>query len=97
MCVTESAVTARAVSCNDPQSNDDEFTTNRSLSTAPSRKDNAQFVTFFFNTLLSQWKCFPMGDLGRFPQGKSNATKSRYPTLINDKVHAGSFRVSAIN
>ena len=39
----------------------------------------------------------PMGNVGRFPQGTPAATKSRYPTLINYKVHAGSFRVSIIH
>ena len=32
-----------------------------------------------------------MGNSGRFPQGKPAATVSRYPTLIDDKVHAGSY------
>ena len=32
-----------------------------------------------------------MGNLGRFPQGKPAATESRYSTLINHKVYAGSF------
>ena len=34
---------------------------------------------------------FSMGNLGRFPQGKPAATELHYPTLINYKVHAGSF------
>ena len=38
-----------------------------------------------------------MRNLGCFPQGKPAATESRYPTLINYKVHAGSFRVSIIH
>ena len=39
-----------------------------------------------------------MGNLGRFPQGKTAATEPRCPTLIiNYKVHAGSFRVSIIH
>ena len=29
----------------------------------------------------------PMGNLGRFPQGKPAATELRYPTLININVH----------
>ena len=33
----------------------------------------------------------PMGNLGRFPEGKPAVTESLYPTLINWKVHAGSF------
>ena len=40
---------------------------------------------------------FPMGNLGRFSQGKSAVTELRYPTLINYKVHAGSFHVSIIH
>ena len=39
----------------------------------------------------------PVGNSGRFPQGKPAATKSRYPTLMNYKAHAGSFRVSIIH
>ena len=35
----------------------------------------------------------PVGNLGRFRQGKPAATESRYPTLINYKVHAGPFGV----
>ena len=30
---------------------------------------------------------FPMGNLGSFPHGKPDAAESRYPTLINYKVH----------
>ena len=48
----------------------------------------------FFNT-LSQWEKFLMGNSGRFPQGQLQ--QSRYPTLINYEVHAGSFRVSVIH
>ena len=40
---------------------------------------------------------FSMRNLGRFPQGKPAATEPRYPTLINYKVHAGSYRVSIIH
>ena len=36
----------------------------------------------------------PMGNSGCFTQGKPAATKLHYPSLINYKVHAGSFRVS---
>ena len=32
-----------------------------------------------------------MGKLGRFPQGKPGATELHYLTLIDYKVHAGSF------
>ena len=39
----------------------------------------------------------PVGNSGRFPQEKLAATESRYPTLINYKVHAGSFRVFIIH
>ena len=39
-----------------------------------------------------------MGNLGRFPQGiKPAATESRYPTLINYEMDAGSFCVSIIH
>ena len=38
-----------------------------------------------------------MGNSGDFPKGKPAATESRYPSLINDNVHAGSFRVSVIH
>ena len=38
-----------------------------------------------------------MRNLGSFPQGKPAATVPRYQTLINYKVHAGSFRVSVIH
>ena len=37
---------------------------------------------------------FPMGSSGRFPKRKPAATESRYSTLINSKVRAGSFPVS---
>ena len=40
---------------------------------------------------------YPMRNSGCFPQGKPAATESRYPTLINHKVHAGSFLVSMHN
>ena len=33
----------------------------------------------------------PMGNLGRIQQEKPAATELCYPTLINDKVHAGFF------
>ena len=36
------------------------------------------------------------GYSGRFPDGKPAAAESRYPALINYKVHAWSFRVSVI-
>ena len=48
----------------------------------------------FFYTLFSQWDFLPMGNSGRFSLGKPAATESRYPPLINYKVHAGPFRVS---
>ena len=38
-----------------------------------------------------------MGNLDRFPQGKPAATASHYSTLINYKVHAGSFSISVIH
>ena len=40
---------------------------------------------------------FPMANSGHFPKGKLTATESRYPILINNKVHAGSFLVSVIH
>ena len=40
---------------------------------------------------------FSMGNAGHFPQGKTAETESRYPTLINYQVHAGTFRVSVIH
>ena len=47
-----------------------------------------------YQTLLSQWE---LGNPGHFPQGKPAATVSRYPTLINYKVHAGSFCISVMH
>ena len=47
--------------------------------------------------LLSHFEFFPWEILGRFPQEKPAATESRYPTLINYKVHAVSFRVSTVH
>ena len=38
-----------------------------------------------------------MENLGHFPQGKTAATESHYPTLINYKVHAGSFHLAIIH
>ena len=38
-----------------------------------------------------------MGESGQFPQRRPAATVSRYPTLINYKVHAGSFHVPIIH
>ena len=49
-------------------------------------------------TLLSQWECLPScpWDIRvAFPK-ESQLQQSRYPTPINYKVHAGSFRVSII-
>ena len=48
-------------------------------------------------TFLSQWEFFLWEILVAFPQGKPAAAESRYPTLINYKVHAGSFRASIIH
>ena len=51
-------------------------------------------------TLLSQWEFVispPREIRVAFPQGKPAATESLYPTLINYKVHAGSFCVSMIH
>ena len=50
-----------------------------------------QFVGLHF---VVPMRMFPLGNSGRFPQGKHAATESRYPaTLINYKVHAESFFV----
>ena len=54
---------------------------------------NGQFLCILYIFVV------PMGishmkNLGRFPQGWPAATKSRYSTLINSKVHAGSFPAS---
>ena len=53
-------------------------------------------LLIFLKSLLSQWECFAMGNSGCFPQGKPATTESRCPTLIDYKVHAGSFRVSVL-
>ena len=42
------------------------------------------FFFFFFYTLLSHWEFLPLGNSGRFPQGKPAATESHYPTLTNN-------------
>ena len=47
--------------------------------------------------LLSHFEFFPWEILGRFPQEKTAATESRYPTLIHYKVHAVSFPVSTVH
>ena len=51
----------------------------------------------FLTLLLSQWEFIPWEIRVAFPQGKPAATVSRYSTLIDYKVHAGSFRVSVIH
>ena len=50
---------------------------------------------YFVLCQLSQWDF--SNSAGRFPQEKPAATESRYPTLSNFNVHAGSFRVSIIH
>ena len=55
-----------------------------------------RYIYFVFCTLCLSGN-FPMGKSGRFPQGKPAAAESRFPTLINYKVHAGSFSVSIIH
>ena len=46
---------------------------------------------FFYTCFCPSENNFPWENSGRFPQGKPAATESRYLTLINYKVHAGSF------
>ena len=46
---------------------------------------------------ISPMGIYPIGNSGSFLQGKAAATKSRYPTLINGKLHVGSIRVSKIH
>ena len=53
---------------------------------------HTQNTCLFFFFLLHC--AVPVGNSGSFAQGKPAATESCYPTLINYKVHAGSFRVS---
>ena len=53
------------------------------------------FCVFFLHFLVSMRN--ETGNSGRFPQEKSAATESHYPTVINYKVHAGSFYVSVIH
>ena len=51
-------------------------------------------IQFCFIHFVVPIEISPMGNSGRFPQGKPGATESRYPTVINYCVHTGSFRVS---
>ena len=57
------------------------------------------FLSYLYLCIL--YNCpngiFPVGHSGRFPQGNPAATESRYPSLINYKLHAESFRVSIIH
>ena len=55
------------------------------------------FVCLYLVQIVVPMGIYPMGNLGRFSPGKSAATESRYPTVINYKVHAGYFRVSVIH
>ena len=56
-------------------------------------------VVLFWGTLCCPNVISPMGNSGRFPQGKSAAAVSLYPTLIiiNYKAHVGSVHVSIIH
>ena len=56
----------------------------------------SQTESVIYSLCCPNW-FFPMENLGRFSQGKPAATDSRHPTLINFRVHAGSFRVSIIH
>ena len=60
-------------------------------------KIGGPFLFFSLLDFVVPIRIFPVGNSDRFPQGKPAATESRYPTLINYKVHAGSFRVSVIH
>ena len=55
------------------------------------------FCTWYFVHCVVPMGFSPMGNYGRFPQGKPGATESRYPTLIYNKAHAGSFRVCIVH
>ena len=55
------------------------------------------FLLLYFVHFVVPMGISPMGNWGRVPQGKLAAAVSRYPTLINYKVHARSFRVSIIH
>ena len=59
-----------------------------------SSSSSIHFCILYFAHFVVPMEISPMGNLGYFPQGKPAATESCYPTLINYKVHAGSFRVS---
>ena len=61
-------------------------------------KQTACRASFFLGggggyTLLSHWELLPWEIRVAFPQAKPAATESRYPSLINYKVHAGVFSV----
>ena len=60
------------------------------------QQQNSIFLYLYLYTLLSQWEFLPW-EIWVFPQGKPAVTELRYPTLINYKVHAGSFPVSVIH
>ena len=54
---------------------------------------DSQFDILYFIHFVVPVGISSMGNSGLFPQGKPAATESRYSTLINDKVHAGSFSI----
>ena len=54
------------------------------------------WVFLYFVHLVVPMGISPMGNSGRFTEGQPATTESRYPTLINYKMHAGCFRVSII-
>ena len=55
------------------------------------------YLMILFTRCCPNGIVFPMVKSCRFPQGKSAATESRYPTLINYKMHAEFFHVSVIH
>ena len=59
-------------------------------------RDRVLSLSFFLHLVVAMG-ILHMGTSGRFPQGKPAASESRYPTLINYKVYAGSFRVFVIH
>ena len=54
------------------------------------------FCTLYFVQFVIPMGISPMGNLVAFPK-ESQQQQSAYPTLINNKVHAWSFRVSIIH
>ena len=68
---------------------------NASLGFVGTTEKGRLIFIIFVCTLCGQF--FPLGNSGCFPQGKPATTESCYPTQINYKVHAGSFRISVIH